>query len=96
MEDLSRSLLINKNKCKIRSCGNGWFGVGNVEVLCKTSDTIYDEDEKDKWSDLNKNNIWDMNVFTRIYYYFKPEHPSVTFGSDIHLAEKLIHLQHNY
>jgi hypothetical protein len=54
----------------------------------KHPDTIYDEDEKDKWNDLNGNSISDITNGTRIYYYFKPEHPSVTFGQDIHLAEK--------
>ncbi len=54
----------------------------------KHPDTIYDESEKAKWKDLNSQSISGIVNGTRIYYYFKPEHPSVTFGQDVHSAEK--------
>lgn len=77
-----------KTNVKLDHVVTGGSELAMWKFYVKHPDTIYDEDEKDKWNDLNSNSISDITNGTRIYYYFKPEHPSVTFGQDIHLAEK--------
>ena len=77
-----------KTNVKLDHVVTGGSGLAMWKFYVKHPDTIYDEDEKDKWKDLNSNSISDITNGTRIYYYFKPEHPSVTFGQDVHIAEK--------